>query len=32
VFGSNNPWRIGVENGEQYELDFYNKLVKNIIK
>ncbi len=31
VFGNRNPWGIGVENGELYELDFYNTLIKQII-
>ena len=32
VFGNKNPWGIGVENGEQLELNFYNNLKKQIIK
>jgi hypothetical protein len=32
VYGNQNPWGIGGENGEQDEINFYNNLSENIIK
>ena len=31
VFGNNNPWGIGIENGEQLEQNFYTDLKNKII-
>lgn len=31
VYGNNNRWNIGGENGEQDEIDFYNKLSEKIL-
>jgi hypothetical protein len=32
VYGNKNPWKIGGERGDLDELNFYNNLVKQIIK